>query len=87
MPEATLAPTAVHSVQSSWNPKSLSARQRLVFRMAAWGLSPAHISEASGYSIEHVYKLLSTDQGRAALSHFRESIESTIEKAVLRGLR
>ena len=66
----------------TWNPKALSEHQQLALRMAAWGVSAREISRVSGYSREHVYRLLATEAGQEARRSYRQSIEHTIESTV-----
>ncbi len=74
-------------VETTWNPKTLSERQRLVFRLAAWGMSAATIAKTTSYSVEHIYRLLNTSSGQEALGEFRTTIEDTIARQVESAVR
>ena len=67
---------------TTWNPRSLSERQHLALRLAALGLSARAIAKASGYSREHVHKLISTQQGQHARREFSDTLDQLIKTRV-----
>ena len=67
---------------ATWSPRSLSERQHLALRLAALGQSPRAIARSTGYSREHIYKLIATQQGQHARREFSDTLDQLIKTRV-----